>query len=807
MKSSLQLVTTGLKLVLLSICLVPSSNGQEWAEDVDLSKLPKASKVDTVDFKSQVWPILEAKCLSCHGFNKPKGGYQLTSRENAIESGDYGENILIGKGIESPLLHFAAHAVEDMEMPPIGKGEKMSMPELEIIRAWIDQGVSWEDPYPQTVNLDVTFGARTWQVDGNKSQFRQLHGFREDDSFGLLSFSLYHPKDEGAAWYSEVSIWTHPDEFQFLVGFDQPEGSWFEAGFEQWKSFDSVVGGYAPDFANSSFALPSFLDRTHQDFYFKGGLKQEDGPNISISYQLNTIHGNKALTSFGEAAEDISGNYTLRSIRPSAKFQDNLIHRLDILIDSGESHDYWWENESTIEWMSTDEMRQEYSSFSTNVANAETRTDRRDTWDSIRGANSVRFEKQLPDKWLLSLGHSFSLMEGDSVFTENTIGLTNPFSFQGATAQGIVLNQHSQMGNINLIGGPWDNHITFAAGLQFDWLRQDGEGEVIPFPGAAPQALDTGWDQVRFTELVSVRYTGVQKQVFYSDVRFRQMQYDQSEFYETQLQRMTEADYLRHQFTAGWRYRPNPKLGLHLRSRYIDESTDYSNPLDQKFGAPGIGYPAFLSSRDSDTLELETRLSWAPVRMVRFENHYQFAATDLQVSSDSATDFSGAVITPGGSVDSANFDTHSIGSTIHWTPISRLSGNLHASLTKWDLSSYSNNFSGVSPYQGWSWWIGSRWDWVLNPKTDIYAGYDFSRADFDSGTSGSAFAQGLDYRWHRSKAGIHYHWRENVSTFAEYAYSVWDQPSLGGAQDFEAHGVFVGVNWRLEVEKSKPEQK
>lgn len=779
---------------------------EDWAEYLDLSKIPPA--VDRkVDFRTEVWPLLDKHCLSCHGLKKPKNDYQLTSRELAINSGDYGDNIIVGDGLKSPLLHYASHAEEDMEMPPIGKGDPIPKEGLAVIRAWIDQGLEWSEVKPQIVSVNVASEARIWWVDGNKNMFRQLHGFREDDSVGLSSISLSHPTEDGGEWYVDGSVWTHPDEFKVIVGYDQPVGMWFEAGMEQWISYDSTVGGYAPDFANSFFLLPGRLERTHQNIGFKWGIRSEDGPSLTVGYEFMGVDGFKAITSFGEAAEDINGNYVLRSIRPGDKVQDNETHRLTLTLASHEDAELLWEDEVTLEWQRLDEAREEFGAFTSGAANPEQRLSRRESWDSFRGSNALRMEKMITDDWRLSLGHSFSLMEGESVFAENTVGLTNPFSFQGPVSQGIILNQHNQMGNVNLSGGPWDNHISVTGGLQFDWLTQDGEGAVIPFPGAAPQRLDSGWDQTRFSEFFRLRYTGLNRQVLYGEAHFRQMSYDQSEFLDTNINRMTEANHDRHQFTAGWRHRPSSSVGLHLRGRYSGDTTDYSHPLDQKFGGAGVGYPAFIRDRESDTFDIEGRVSWTPHRQVRLENQYQWSTTDYKVSTDSARDFNGALITPGGSVDSSEYDMHTLGSSISWTPHARVNALFHGHASRWDMSSEANGFPGVSDYTGWTWWAGTRWSWVINQKTDVSASYDLSRADFSDGTSGFAFASGLDYQWQRAGAGIRYRLRDNLTTFAEYGFSIWDQPSIGGINDFEAHGIFFGFNWKLEVEKSseKPE--
>lgn len=789
----------------LSLCSNLELAGEEfaWDEGVDVEAIPEAIQ-RRIDFKVDVWPIVDKHCIKCHGTSKPNSGYQMMTREQAIHSGDYGKNIIVGDGLKSPLIHFVSYAVDDMEMPPIeesGESKKLSTKEISILRAWIDQGVSWEEITPPTVTANVKAQSRIWWVEGNKNQFRQLEGFREDDGAGLTSFSINHPTADGSEWYLSGSVWDRPDEYRMLIGYDNPSGVWFESGIEQWKSFDANTGGYSSQFSNPAPQLSGILAQTHNDFYLKWGIRSNDGPSLTVSYNYTSIDGQKSLTSFGPAAEMVGGQYTLRSIRPATKARDNEIHRLDITLSSQEDADVIWEDQATVVWQSLDEIRSEYASFGAGVVDPEERTDRRDTWDSLRGSNSIRFVKQIDKKMQLSLGHSFALMEGESVFTENFIGLSTPFSFQGPVGQGIVLNQHSQMGNMNLSSGPWLGGVNITAGLQFDWLRQDGEGQVIPFPGAAPQTLDTGWDQTRFTEYLRANYTGLRNQVFYAETRFRQMSYDQSELFDTVIRRMTEANHRHGQYTAGWRIRPHSKIGMHLKGQFSQDTSEFDHPLDQKFGTSGNGYPAFLRDRNSDSIELDGRVWWRPHSQFRIENSYQWAKTDFETSTDMVSDFSGAILSPGGFIDSAQYETHTTGMTMTWAPSYRVHGTVHGNVSRWDMSSQANGFAGVNPFEGWTWWVGTYWSYMLNPKTDLFISADLNRANFSDGDPDFAFGNGLDYSWKRARAGIQHKLKSNLSAFAEYSFSTWDQPSLGGFNDFEAHGLFVGFDWHLEVEK------
>ncbi len=101
----------------------------------------------TVDFARDVHPILQERCIACHGPEKQKSGYRLDSRDSAIKGGDSDDAaIIVGKSAESPLIQFVAGLDADKLMPP-KKSDKarLTADEISVLRAWIDQGVVWPD--------------------------------------------------------------------------------------------------------------------------------------------------------------------------------------------------------------------------------------------------------------------------------------------------------------------------------------------------------------------------------------------------------------------------------------------------------------------------------------------------------------------------------------------------------------------------------------------------------------------------------------------------------------------------------------
>lgn len=97
----------------------------------------------TVSFSKEVLPLLTARCGSCHMNAKKSGGLRMDSRELLLQGGDSGPVIALGKSGESHLIRLVAALNPDQRMPP--QGPILSNEHVGILRAWIDQGLKWEE--------------------------------------------------------------------------------------------------------------------------------------------------------------------------------------------------------------------------------------------------------------------------------------------------------------------------------------------------------------------------------------------------------------------------------------------------------------------------------------------------------------------------------------------------------------------------------------------------------------------------------------------------------------------------------------
>jgi hypothetical protein len=94
-----------------------------------------------VEFEKDIKPLLQARCVKCHARGKYKGSLSLETREALLRGGEGGPAAVAGRSADSLLIEVVASTDPNRRMPQ--KGEPLTAGEIGLLRAWIDQGVSW----------------------------------------------------------------------------------------------------------------------------------------------------------------------------------------------------------------------------------------------------------------------------------------------------------------------------------------------------------------------------------------------------------------------------------------------------------------------------------------------------------------------------------------------------------------------------------------------------------------------------------------------------------------------------------------
>jgi len=101
-------------------------------------------------FKHLIRPVLDAKCVQCHGADKDKGKLRMHTNEALLKGGrEVGSDIVIkGKVEDSELIYrITLPKGEDEAMPPFDDKDHynpVTPQELEVMKAWIKLGASFD---------------------------------------------------------------------------------------------------------------------------------------------------------------------------------------------------------------------------------------------------------------------------------------------------------------------------------------------------------------------------------------------------------------------------------------------------------------------------------------------------------------------------------------------------------------------------------------------------------------------------------------------------------------------------------------
>jgi uncharacterized membrane protein/mono/diheme cytochrome c family protein len=98
----------------------------------------------SVDFATQVLPILTARCHECHGAAKVRGKLRLDAREHLFDPAREAEWVVRpGDPDGSELLRRVQLPPEDEDAMP-AKGDPLTPEQVAVLRAWISQGAVWD---------------------------------------------------------------------------------------------------------------------------------------------------------------------------------------------------------------------------------------------------------------------------------------------------------------------------------------------------------------------------------------------------------------------------------------------------------------------------------------------------------------------------------------------------------------------------------------------------------------------------------------------------------------------------------------
>ncbi|PYM14876.1 MAG: hypothetical protein DME18_05620, partial [Verrucomicrobia bacterium] len=433
---------------------------------IDAARLPSAAGVP-VDFERDVKPIFDQSCFRCHGPERPKSRFRLDNRESALKGGENNkDDIVPGNSAQSKLIHYVTRLVEDMEMPPPGKGEPLTPEQIGLLRKWVDDGARWP-PGAETIKRETQFTvtpvAQWITVRGNEQKFREDWGQKKGFTAGYERFELIEPVGKDTELKVDGRALFPQGDYRVALTLTRPEVGFVRVGYDTYRKYFNDTGGfYAPD--NQP---PLSLGRDlHEDFrkaWLDVGLARTDWPKLVVGYEYQSRRGDESTLQWGPVVT--------RNIAPAYKQVDESTHILK-LDASHELGGVLIEDMFRGEFYDLSTRQNAFSSPGGPALGSYAQVD--ESYKHFAGANALSLEKQVFDWLLLSGGYLYRRLDGDGALSQP---IANPLTGFATASPRIVFTQQAHVVNANAQLGPWNGLIGFG-GVQFEWTRQKGSGDI-----------------------------------------------------------------------------------------------------------------------------------------------------------------------------------------------------------------------------------------------------------------------------------------------------------------------------------------
>jgi hypothetical protein len=101
-----------------------------------------ASAQGTVQFERDVWPILKAKCVTCHGPEDHFNELRLDSKDRILKGSKNGKIITPGDPAKSPMYLRVSLPPDDLDVMP-AEGDPLTAAQIDTLKRWIAEGADF----------------------------------------------------------------------------------------------------------------------------------------------------------------------------------------------------------------------------------------------------------------------------------------------------------------------------------------------------------------------------------------------------------------------------------------------------------------------------------------------------------------------------------------------------------------------------------------------------------------------------------------------------------------------------------------
>jgi hypothetical protein len=95
-----------------------------------------------VKFDRDVWPILESKCVTCHGPEDQFNDLRLDSKDAILKGGKNGKVVVPGDPAKSSLYVRVSLPPDDLDIMP-AEGDPLAPAQIDTLKRWVAEGADF----------------------------------------------------------------------------------------------------------------------------------------------------------------------------------------------------------------------------------------------------------------------------------------------------------------------------------------------------------------------------------------------------------------------------------------------------------------------------------------------------------------------------------------------------------------------------------------------------------------------------------------------------------------------------------------
>lgn len=666
-------------------------------------------------------------------------------------------------------------------------------------------------------------------IHGDVAQFKQEHRM-SGDVFGGIQ-DLHYEQTVGKNGLLSIdghAIWDNND-YDIKVELSQPNLGYIKGGFTEFRSWYDGNGGFLPPHGGTWFAPP--IPEMHIDrgeAWVELGLRVPNWPEITLHYSHEFRHGQKDSTTWGDTNLTGLATNATRKIIPSFRDIDETRDTVALEI----SHTIG--NTDVLLGMRYEHAENDYSLNMVRGAGqlpplvpppGQQRffTQRqKDDVDLFSGHGIT--ETRLTDSLWFTTGYSYTTF-GNDLSGSRIVGSNFDAAF-GEPVPTLGQRDHAFINlagiaevkehvvNANLFWMPLPN-LTLLTGFRYTHENRSSNStflaeEPVPnTPPFTPTNPERGFhfgppepasgermsDYDRFGERLELRYTGIDNWLFYAQGEWEEESGHVNEFQtideQEPLDKNTHFMGQKYSMGANW----YPAMRLNLSAQYYHKIASYDNDIISG------EFPRLLD-QDWNVDNVNVRITFRPkipawLGTLAMVTRYDFVHTTI----DGQWFFEGETFAE---EETGEIKKHVISEAITWSPLARFFLQTNFSYVFNQTDTPANNIelvpgggATVVNFRNDYWTVTSGAGYIIDDKTNLYTDFSFYCANDYFKNAGVAVPYGLGATEYTASASITRQLTKQMRLLLRYGYFNYRDVTYGGHNNYEAHSVYSGLQFRF----------